>query len=287
MIDLINTHSKSEDYSFFETNTSNLFNSELILTDFIGFPFNFKINPELEDIKSKNKECSINDIYNYYNNTDFKACSHSKKFDIHKFSVYFQKKRGRIKRDINNNNSHDKYKSDNIIRKVQVSYINFLTQFVNEILMKIGRKDLLFIPLDYLYKRIVNKEHRDKLKHATIEEVLKSKISGKYSTKDKDTNVYKCEIIKKENIKILIDILNKEFLFFFDKIYLKNYRKFNLKEFGLDDLEIELSDNIRLYQDLLLKNKKDINYPEYKAKINICIKQNFLPQRNEIFKCNY
>lgn len=287
MTDSINTHFKSEDYSFFETNTSNLFNSELFLTDFIGFPFNFKKNPELEDIKSKNNEYNINDLYNYNNDTDFKACSHSKKFDIHKFSVCFQKKRGRIKTDINNNKSHDKYKSDNIIRKVQVSYINFLTQFVNEILIKIGRKDLLFIPLDYFYKRIVNKEHRDKLKHATIEEVLKSKISRKYSTKNKDTNAYKCEIIKKENIKLLIDILNKEFLFFFDKIYLKNYRKFNLKEFGLDDLEIELSDSIMLYQDLLLKNKKDINYPEYKAKINICIKQNFLPQRKEIFKCNY
>ena len=291
MTDLINAHIKTEDFSLIETNTSNTFNSELLLTDFIGFPFNFRKNPELEDIKSKTNECNIN--FNFESEKDCKPdmlYSNSKMANFPKFLVYFhQKKRCRMDKDSNGNNNkcHRKYECDNIVRKVQVSYINFLTQFVNQILLKLGRKDLLLIPLDYFYKRIVNKSFREKLKHSTIEEVLKSKISSKYSTKNEYINATICEKIKKENIKILIDIFNKEFLFFFDKIYFKNYRKFNLKEFGFDDLEIELSDKINLYQDLLSKNKKDVNYQEYKAKIYICIKQFFLPKRNEIFKCNY
>lgn len=272
---------KLEDISLLETDTSNTINSELNLTDFIGFPFNFQNNPELEDdIKSKINE-NIKKIQSELN------LQTPKIFGSPKFSVYTQKKRGRIKKDKNNNKQHGKYEEDNIIRKIQVSYISFLTNFVNTVLKAIGRNDLDFTPLNYNFKRIVNKEHRTKLKNSIIEEVLKRTSSPKFSTKDKNINIYICETIKKENINILIDILNKEFLFFFDKIYLKNYRKFNLKEFGLADLNIELPNTIELYQDLLFKNKNDIHYEKYKKLINSCIKKHFLPKRKEIFKCNY
>jgi len=281
MTDLIPHQLKLEDISLLETDTSNTINTELNLTDFIGFPFNFQNNPELEeDIKSKINE-------NIKKNQSGLNLQSPKTFGSPKFSVYTQKKRGRIKMDKNNNKQHGKYEKDNIIRKIQVSYISFLTNFVNTVLKTIGRNDIDFTPLNYNFKRIVNKEHRTKLKNSIIEEVLKRTSSPKFSTKDKNINIYICETIKKENINILIDILNKEFLFFFDKIYLKTSRKFNLKEFGLADLNIELPKTIELYQDLLFKNKNDKHYDEYKKLINSCIKKHFLPERKEIFKCNY
>ena len=36
-----------------------------------------------------------------------------------------------------------------------------------------------------------------------------------------------------------------------------------------------------------IKNKNDKHYDEYKKLINSCIKKHFLPERKEIFKCNY
>ena len=53
----------------------------------------------------------------------------------------------------------------------------------------------------------------------------------------------------------LINILNKRYLFFFDKIYYKSLRKFNLKQFYLSDVEIELPDSVKLYKDVLKKNR--------------------------------
>ena len=139
MTDLINAQIKTEDFSLIETNTSNTFNSELLLTDFIGFPFNFRKNPELEDIKSKTNECNIN--FNFESEKDCKPdmlYSNSKMANFPKFSVHFHpKKRCRMNEDSNGNDNkcHRKYECDNIMRKVQVSYINFLTQFVNQILL--------------------------------------------------------------------------------------------------------------------------------------------------------
>ena len=95
--------------------------------------------------------------------------------------------------DKNNNKQHGKYEKDNIIRKIQVSYISFLTNFVNTVLKTIGRNDIDFTPLNYNFKRIVNKEHRTKLKNSIIEEVLKRTSSPKFSTKDKNINIYICE----------------------------------------------------------------------------------------------
>jgi hypothetical protein len=57
-----------------------------------------------------------------------------------------------------------------------------------------------------------------------------------------------------------------------------------MKEFGFDDLEVDL-ENIELFGDLLLKEKDD----DYlKEKMRFCTKNCFLPKKkNEIFKCNY
>ena len=263
--------------SIIETEATKQINSENIIDSFISQPFDYKITPDFET----NENLSVN---------DFSFLKPNNKENIKKnlFSIITQKKRGRMNsRQRKNIKPHDKFFDDNIVRKLQVNYINFITNFINEILKEIGRQDLKFISLNYLYKRKVDKEHRTNLKTKTIGEVLSNNISPKFTTKNMNKNIETIEIIKKENINILINILNKEIFFFFDKIYFKNYRNFNLKEFGFDDLEIKLPKHIKLFEDLLIKNKKEIHYEKYKARIYRCASEYFLQKENDIFKCNY
>ena len=81
---------------------------------------------------------------------------------------------------------------------------------------------------------------------------------------------------KSVGLSDIMDILNKKFLFFFDKIYYNNLRNFNLKDFGLLDLKIELPKNFELYENLLMKNKNDLKYDKYKMNMEQCIKDHFL-----------
>lgn len=276
MLDLSSDQENFENDSFFETNNSNSLNSiEIDLNGFIGYPFNFEKNIELEEIKP--------DISSFTKKESTKEELSQKKL----FSINTPKKRGRKICKDNNNREHGKYDEDNIVRKVQVSYINFITCFLNIILKEIGRKDLSFIPLDYDFKRVVNKKNREFLKSHTIEEVIQSKTSPKYKTKSNNRNKEICQIIKEDKIYIMLNILKTNFFFFFDKLYYRKARRINLKDFGLEDFEINL-DNLELYEDLLLKNKKDIHFEKYRQKIDFCVKKYFLPQnQKDIFKCNY
>ena len=262
--------------SYFETINSNSLNSiEMDLNGFIGYPFNFENNIELEEITP--------DISSITKKESTKEDLSQKKL----FLIITSKKRGRKIDKKNNGKEHGKYDEDNIVRKIQVSYINFIIDLINEVLKGIGRKDLSLIPLDYLFKRVVNKRQRDFLKSHTVEEVIQSKTSPKYKTKNENVNKEICEKIKKEKIYIMSSILKTNFFFFFDKIYYRKARRINLKDFGLVDLEINL-DNLELYEDLLLKNKKDIHFEKYRKKIDFCAKKYFLPKnQKDIFKCNY
>jgi hypothetical protein len=264
--------------SFFETinsNSNSLNSIEMDLNGFIGYPFNFEKNIELEEI--------IPDISSITKKESTKEDLSQKKL----FLTIIAQKRGRKIEKKNNGKEHGKYDEDNIVRKIQVSYINFIIDLINEVLKGIGRKDLSLIPLDYLFKRVVNKRQRDFLKSHTVEEVIQSKTSPKYKTKNENVNKEICEKIKKEKIYIMSIILKTNFFFFFDKIYYRKARRINLKDFGLVDLEINL-DNLELYEDLLLKNKKDIHFEKYRKKIDFCAKKYFLPKnQKDIFKCNY
>ena len=51
--------------------------------------------------------------------------------------VKFNKKRGRVKHK-KINKIHDKHTIDNVLRKIQVNYMTFLTSFINEILKNLN-----------------------------------------------------------------------------------------------------------------------------------------------------
>ena len=72
------------------------------------------------------------------------------------------------------------------LTKIQVNYINFLTKFINKIFNAIGKEKLSFHQLKNDLKKNISKDSRDKLNSSTIEEILNTEISEKYTIKNKD-----------------------------------------------------------------------------------------------------
>ena len=222
----------------------------------------------LEPIKTnhlKEEEISENDIY---------YVKQSKNSQSVKFTLK-SKKRGRVKQK-KINKIHDKHTIDNVLRKVQVNYMTFLISFINEILKNLNYNEK-FLKLDYSIKKNINKDFFESLKTKNIEEIICSKISGKYKKEKKNNrNIFeKIKEKKNKEKKVIINILSENYLNFFWKIYYKSCKLINLKEYGLDK-EINLSDKVIMYKDLLKKNEKLDPNENYNDNINNCVNNNFI-----------
>ena len=247
------------------------------------------------------KETNLNeDYYEYYNtvnqsNNDSILYDNNSMNNNNKDSYYFlnlnrnkvfelrkRQKPGKKRNDVINNESdknhyiHTKIKFDNILTKVQVSYVNFLVDFINIVLENFGRKDLKFKYIDSKIKKNNKISQRQKIKGGSIGDILNNKISSKYTTLDKGSNIILLQNLENEGLFEIIEILEQNFLFFFEKVYYKSLRKFNLKEFGLIDLEVVLPKQVKLFENLLMKNKNDLRFDEYKKKLEKCIQRHFL-----------
>jgi hypothetical protein len=162
---------------------------------------------------------------------------------------------------------HDKFTIDNILRKFQVHYLNFIVSFINTILNNLGFKIKLF-QLNYRLKANIGKKNIKYLKNSTLIEILSKEISPKYRAVNKNENciiiekIIKCPIVNK--------ILSEKYMYLFD-IYLKSQRIINLDKYGLDQT-IELPTNIAMFDDLLKKNLKE---KEYSKRLKECIDKYF------------
>ena len=178
------------------------------------------------------------------------------------------------KLNLQRNRFHNENETDNILRKIQVHYLSFIESYLNDILENFGYKER-FQRLDYNFKKNIKKKFVESLKEKTIGDIISNKISNKYKYKKKDFNEKLCDKLKKEN-KILNIILSQNYLLPFQKVYYKNINEINLKYFGLDeDIYIILSDKVKMYKDLLFKNKESFLYFK---KVNRCIKEHFYPK---------
>lgn len=169
---------------------------------------------------------------------------------------YRGKKRNRNK----NGRVHDKNGPDNMLRKIQVSYINFIFTFSNFLISKyFNRKDtkiLKFLKIGYDFKKVVNKKNVAKLKSKTINEIiLMSDISTKYKKYDSYNNKIVLEEVSK-NCEVLKKLFQKNYLFLFN-VYYQKERKLNLDIIGLQNENIELPNNIKLFEDIFRKKNND------------------------------
>ena len=200
----------------------------------------------------------------------------SKQSDLSKPFLSQKKGRGRQRQNINNDSNnipkvHNKFSTDNLLRKIQVHYLSFIISFLNEILEQLNFKQKFF-KLDYIFKKNVNMKFVESLKQKNLGEIICNKISSKYKKDDKNSNIKIYEEIK--NNEILNNILSENYLKFFKKIYYKNNRNINLKEYGLDK-DILLSKKVKLFEDLFKGNNTSDNDKEYQNKINECAIQNY------------
>ena len=208
------------------------------------------------------------------------ACSNEKSNDSIKIQEkMIKKKRGKPASN-ENQKIHTKEKNDNILRKIQTSYFTFIIKFLNEF-MKNENLKYKFIDFSHSFKKNIKIEFRKELRNKTIKDIiLKFPISPKNSNYNINHNINVYNKLCEQNQYIILNILEKNYLYFFEKIYYNNCIKFNLRQFGLDDYEIELSKNVNTYKDLLKKgNNKEL---EYKNLIEKCIKLYFLSKEYNI-----
>ena len=195
-----------------------------------------------------------------------------------------KRKRGRGRQDdlnssLNENDKiHNKFSTDNLLRKVQVHYMTFIISFVNEILGYLNYKEK-FLKLDYEFKKNVNKKFVESLKNKNIGEIICNKISVKYKKQDINSNKILYEKIKQD--KVICNIFSENYLKLFKKIYFKNNKIINLKEYGLDE-EIILSKEVKIFKDLIKENEDS---EEYQKNINECALQNYLPNSLFLLDC--
>lgn len=184
-----------------------------------------------------------------------------------KSKIFFisNKKRGRKEsKNKNKNIIHNKYNKDNLLRKIQNHFLNFIVSYINEILEKLKYIDKFYF-LNYKYKHNVKKKFIDELKKQSIGEILCQEISPKYLTKSKYSNI-EC-FLRIKNNPIIKLILSENYLDLFS-VYYNNIRTINLNKYGLS-LIINLPNKIEMYHDLI---KKSINNPLYIEAMNQCAK---------------
>ena len=186
--------------------------------------------------------------------------------------------RGRKKKSECHNNrpKHGKLAKDNIKRKIQVHYLNFLrnllNKIINELLYNNKTKNIQFRPLNYNFTKEITKNSFDLLKKTSIGDIFKNNLSPKFKKNNLNIDVYN-KITQKS--KIIKEILDKLYLEFFSVYYL-NQKIINLSKYGLNK-NIILSENIGFYKDLI--NKKKINDEEdekYHQKIEKILKVDFI-----------
>lgn len=170
--------------------------------------------------------------------------------------------------------SHSKYEDDNVIRKIQIHFLNYLISFTNEILMHFGSKKK-FLNIDYSSKKNVKKEYVESLKSKEIGQILSQIISTKYKRqynddKEKNNKLY-AEVTKNAKYDSVKKILSETYLYIFMNYYYEN--KKDLNEYGLN---IKLSNKVKTYKDLLEKHNED---SKYIAKIEKIVKENYLPEQ--------
>lgn len=188
--------------------------------------------------------------------------------------IRLNRKRGRKNDKIEA--QHTPFKNDCKMAKIQRSYFTFLISFLNKIMNSL-KLNYSFIDLDGNYKGNINQKNRAILNKKTIRDAIIEAPISRRNKKNKNYNIDVYNRLKQENQIVLLNILDKNFLFFFEKIYYANLKKVDLSPFGLYT-EIELNNDIKLFNNLLNKYKEG-NIIKYKFEMDRCARNYFFLNR--------
>ena len=188
-------------------------------------------------------------------------------------------KRGRKQTKSNNENTrvHKATDDDNILRKIQVHFLSFTTNYINDIIKVfiIDRNMPFFKKIDYSIKKTVKHRYVECLKSMTIGEILQLRASSKMKIHDESVNrnIYKkvCSLcpFMKFYLQRNIITLFKEYYFNKSKIFIVNGKV------------IPLSLNTKTFNDLINKNYA------YKEKFKTIAINYFLSKHKNMKKPNF
>ena len=241
------------------------------ILSFEDFLFNFPLpkyqneNKEKVVIEIPNNEDKVKDIIN----------KNVKRIFQKKLNISSGRKKRREKSVLNQKlkkKSHDKFKADNIFIKVKANYQSFIPDFVNEILEALDFKEK-FIKIDCDNIKKINKGNFSFIKSLSLSRILEQDISSKFRTLPKDKNRKILEKVIKN--PIINKLLSESYLYIFQNIYYKNKRIINMKKYG-KNINIMISKNVQMYEDLIEKNKDE---PEYIQKLNKYVNKKYFNTR--------
>ena len=179
-------------------------------------------------------------------------------------NFFVSKKRGR--KNKSNKKIHSAFDDDNILRKIQVHYISFITSFINDIIYNFTKSETvpLFKKIDYKLKKDVSQNFFKKLKTLKISDIIQMKPSPKMKIHHESVNqdIYKqiCNILP-----FMKEFFDQNYLTLF-KIYLGKRDKI----FIVNGKKINISEKTKIFIDLIQKNKV------YKEKLFFVAKYYFL-----------
>ena len=241
-------------------------------------------NIDLQSTDNSTKNISLQ-FYNIINGK--KEDYFNKKIN---FKIILHHKRGRKGKENKNNKKYKKCHGsddfDNIQRKIQVHFINFLIKLANDIIKSIfGKKSKLhFKTIKYELKKIVNHKYIENLKQCNYSDIIQMKVSPKNRNFGEDTNK-NSYILACQNSEEIKKIFDKNYLYIFQKYYYS--LKKNEKKIDLDGININLSPKTKGFYNLLGKNEvnKDKFFDVVK---NVYFKdKNYLIEKKFITKnCN-
>lgn len=278
--------SEENEYENFEEKLENL-----SVNEFLEIFNKNQNNFQNEDNKlEENDGYFIKNLHNTAKNNsidDTNSLSPKKKFVTAVFDTkkLINKKRGRQIEETNSSNNknkpkvHDKFSTDNLLRKIQVHYISFIISAINSILKNLGYKEK-FLKLDYDAKKNVSRNYFEFLKKSSLSDIICNNISKKYKEKEININIAIYDNIQKN--EVLKNLINENYLIFFKEFYYKSQRNINLKKYGLNK-EINLNKDVKMFKDLIKDIKDDdVNNKKYIEEITFCVLQNYLPE-NKFF----
>ena len=201
----------------------------------------FNIIKDIDENESPSSGCKID------------SSSKSKYFK----TVLYQKRGRKIIEKPKNNNIHGPNHFDNILRKIQVSFITFLIKLANDAIKSVlGKKcKYFFKDIIYEFKSKINHNSVTYLKQCKYSDIIQQKISTKNrkygENLNKETFIKLCEISPE-----LKSFFDKNYLYIFQKYYYKIKDNQNILDF--DGLTIKLSPQTKGFGGLLRKeNNKD------------------------------
>jgi hypothetical protein len=174
------------------------------------------------------------------------------------FKVVLHHKRGRKKSEKNlfNQKCHFSDDFDNILRKIQVSFITFLIRLSNDALKTVFGKETtyLFKDINYKFKKKINHNYIEYLKKIKLADILQMDISPKNKILKQDINKITYLKVCNES-KELKNLFDQNYLYLFVKYYLSfiNDGKHIME---IDDFKVTLSPKTETFYNLLKKNEE-------------------------------